>query len=147
VPWICSRHLLEQRLDVRAQELERPVAGLADEMKVPRMPVGMLEAEPPLPEIHLARDARLFHPLQGAVHRRPADLLILAADQIVEVVGGEVPFLPQEDVDDEIAFAGALAAGRPEAVEVGGRRFHRQLSAISYQLSAAARGRRDAESC
>jgi hypothetical protein len=32
-------------------------------------------------------------------------------------------FLPQEDIDDEIAFAGTLAAGGPKAVEVGGR-FH-----------------------
>jgi hypothetical protein len=33
-------------------------------------------------------------------------------------------FLAKEDIDDEIALAGTLAAGRPEAVEVGGRRFH-----------------------
>ena len=44
--------------------------------------------------------------------------VILAADQIDEIVGAEVPFLAQEDVDDEIALAGALAAGRPQPAEI-----------------------------
>ena len=44
---------------------------------------------------------------------------------IDEVVGAEVPFLTEEDVDDEVAFAGALAARGPEAVEIGWTQFHR----------------------
>ena len=36
-----------------------------------------------------------------------------------ELVGCEVTFLPEKDVDDEVALAGALAACRPQAVYVG----------------------------
>ena len=75
------RHFLEQRLDVRAQELERSVAAFADEMKVPGVTVGMLETESPFAEIDLARDPGVYHPLQGAVDGRAADALILLADQ------------------------------------------------------------------
>jgi len=45
--------------------------------------------------------------------------LVLTLDQVDEIVRGEMTFLPEEDVDDEIAFAGALAARGPEAVDVG----------------------------
>ena len=112
--------LLDQRLDVGAEELERLVAGLADQMEVPRMAVGVLEPEPALAEIDLARDAGIDHPLQRAVDRGPADALVLTADQIDELVGAEVPFLPQEDVDDEVALAGALAACGPQLSTSGG---------------------------
>ena len=90
-------------------------------MKVTRMAVRVLEAEPSLAEVHLARDSRVHHPLQRPVHGRAADPLIFAADQIEEVVGGEVALLSQEDVDDQVALAGPLAAGGAEALEVGGR--------------------------
>ena len=86
MPWICSTlcrggeiarrgDLLEQRFDVGAEELERSVAALADQMEVPRMPVRVLEAEPAFAEIDLARDPGVHHPLQRAVDRRPADAL------------------------------------------------------------------------
>ncbi len=113
----ARRHFFDQRFDVRAQELEAAVAGLADEMKVPRVTVGMLEAEAAFAEVDLARDARLDHPLQRAVDGGAADALIFAADQVDQVVGGEVAFLAQEDVDDEIALAGTLAAGRTQTVD------------------------------
>ena len=93
-------------------------------MKMPRMAIGVLEPEPPLAEVDLARDPRLLHPLQRAVDGGAADFLIFLADQIVQIVGGQMSFLAEEHIDDEIALAGAFAAGRPEAVEVGGRRFH-----------------------
>ena len=111
-------HLLEQRLDVRAEKLERPVAGLADQMEVPGMPVGMLEAEPAFAEVDLAGDAGVDHPLQRAVDGRAADSLILASDEVDEIVGGEVALLAEEDVDDQVALARALAAGWPKALEV-----------------------------
>ena len=88
------------------------------------MAVGVLEAEAALAEIDLAGDPGVDHPLQRAVDGRPADPLVLAADQLDELVGREVPFLPQEDVDDEVALAGALAACGPQAVDVGGRGVH-----------------------
>ena len=118
------RHFFEQPFDVRAQELERAVAGLADEMKVTGMTIGVFEPEPPFAKIDLARDPRLFHPLQRAVDGGAADFLIFPLDQVVQIIGRQMPFLAKKDIDDEIALAGTFAAGRPEAVEVGGRRFH-----------------------
>ena len=38
-------HLFDERLDVGAEELDGAVAGLADQMEVPRMTVGVLETE------------------------------------------------------------------------------------------------------
>ena len=55
---------------------------------------------------------------------RDNDAKIFPFDQIVQVIGRQMSFLAKEDIDDEIALAGAFAAGRPEAVEVCGRRFH-----------------------
>ena len=52
------RDFFDQRLDVGAEELEGAIAGLADEMKVARMAVGVLEAEAALAEVDLAGDAR-----------------------------------------------------------------------------------------
>ena len=83
--------LLDERLDVGAEELGRLVAGLADQMKVPRVPVRVLEPEAALAEVDLARDARVDHPLQRAVDRGAADALVLAARDVEEIVGAEVP--------------------------------------------------------
>ena len=63
---------------------------------------------------------------------------ILAADQVDEVVGGEVAFLAEEDVDDEVALAGALAAGRAQAVDVGGGGVH-DVSASLPAVSSSSR--------
>ena len=132
------RHLLDERLDVRAQELGRAVAGLADQVEVTRMPVGMLEAIPPLAKVHLARNARLDHPLQRPVDGRTADATVLAGDQVHEIVGADVPVLPQEDVDDEVALPRPLAPFGSQAVNESGGGLHGvQLSAISYQPSAS----------
>ena len=86
-------------------------------MKVARMPVGVLEAEAAFAEVDLARDARIDHPLQRAVDSGAADPLIFAADQVDEIVGGEVAFLAQEDIDDEVALAGTLAPGRTQTLD------------------------------
>ena len=112
--------LFDQRLDIGAEKLERLIAGLANQVKVARMAVRVLEAEAAFAEIHFAGDARIHHPLQRAVYRRAADAAIFLADQIDEVVGAEVPFLAQEGVNDEVALAGALAAGRAHAFDVDG---------------------------
>ena len=113
------RDFLDQRLDVRAEELVRAVAGLADQMKVPRMTVGVLEAEAAFAEIDLARDAGVDHPLQRAVDGGAADAVIFALDQIDEIVGAEVSLLAEEHVDDQIALARPLGAGRAEPIEIG----------------------------
>ena len=115
-----SSDLFDQRFDVGAEKLERLVAGLADEVEVARVPVRMLEPESAFAEIHLAGNPRVHHPLQGAVHGRPADAAIFLADQIDEVVCAEVPFLAEECVDDEIAFTGSFASSRAHAFNVNG---------------------------
>jgi hypothetical protein len=85
-----GRDLLDKRLDVGAQELERPVAGLADQMEMPWMPVRMLEPEAALAEIDFPGDSGVDHPLESPVDSRAADPLILALDQIDEIVGRQV---------------------------------------------------------
>ena len=87
-------------------------------MEVPRVPVGVFEAEPAFAEIDLAGDAGVDHPLQRAIDGRPADAMVFALDQIDQIVRAEVPFLFQEGVDDQIALARALGACRAQAVEV-----------------------------
>ena len=88
------------------------MTGLADQVEVPRLAVGVLEAEAAFAEVDLAGDAGVHHPLQRAVDGGAADAVIFAADEIDEIVGAQVPFLAQEHVDDLLALAGALAAGR-----------------------------------
>ena len=111
----------DQRLDVGAEKLERLVAGLADEMKVARVAVRVLETEAAFAEIDLAGDPRVHHPLQRAIDRGAADAAIFFADEIDEVVRAEVPLLAEERVDDEVPFAGALAASRAHAFDINGR--------------------------
>ena len=82
------------------------------------MTIGMLETELPFAEIDLAGDAGVHHPLERAVDGRAADPLILAPDEIDEIVGGEVTFLAKKDVDDQVALARPLAACWPKAIEV-----------------------------
>src|SRR5688572_5357321 len=77
---------------------------------MPRLAVRMLEPEAAFPEIDLARNSGVDHPLQRAVDGRPADSLIFAADDVDEIVGAEMAFVTKEDVDDLFALAGALAA-------------------------------------
>ena len=114
----CRRHFLDQRLDIGAEKLERLVAGLANQVEVPRVAVGVFEPEPSFAEVDLPSDTRIHHPLEGAVHRRPADTAIFFADQIDKVVGTEVTFLTEEGVDDEIAFAGSLASSRAHPLDI-----------------------------
>ena len=88
-------------------------------MKVPRMAVGMLEPKSPFAEVHLTRDAGIHHPLQRAVDGRPTQAVIFALDEIDEVVGAQVSLLTKEHVDDEVALARPLGAGRSQAIEIG----------------------------
>ena len=79
-------------------------------MEMARLTVRVLETEPPFTEVHLAGDAGVHHPLQRAVDRGPADPMVFLADEVDQIVGAEVAFLAQEDVDDLLALARALAA-------------------------------------
>ena len=44
---------------------------------------------------------------------------IFAADEIAQIVRAQMPFLAQEDVQDAVALARALAAGRAQTGEIG----------------------------
>src|SRR5437762_13545687 len=87
-------------------------------MEVTRLPVGMLEAEPPFAEIDLAGDPGVHHPLQRAVDGGAADPLIFAADEIDEVVGAEVSFLAQEYGDDLVPLAGPFTTIRLQPAQI-----------------------------
>ena len=89
------------------------LAALADEMEMTRVTIGVFEAESALAKVDFPRDARVDHPVQGAVNGRAADPAVLRANEIDELVGSEVSFLTKEHVHDEIAFARAAAAGGP----------------------------------
>jgi len=84
----------------------------------------VLEPKPPVTEIDLAGDFSINHPLQRAVDGGAADLLVLLTHQVDQVVGTEMAVLAQENADDQIAFTGALSAGRPKAIEVGRLSIH-----------------------
>jgi hypothetical protein len=124
----CRGDLFEQRLDVRAQKLRRRMAGRADEMKVPRVAVRRLEARAPFAEVDLACNAGTDQPLQRAVDRRTADARRLAADEIEQIVGADVPLLTEEHLQHPVAFAGALAPRGTQRGEV------RELSIQSSRL-------------
>ena len=113
------RDLLDQPLDVGAQELGRAVAALADEVEVPGMPERVLEAEPALAEVHLARDAGVHHPLQRAVDGGAADARVFAVDERHQVVGAQVPFVLEEDAEDALPLGGASPACGMQAGNVG----------------------------
>jgi hypothetical protein len=76
-------------------------------MKVARMAVRRLEARTPFAEVDLAGHAGADHPLQGAVHGSPPDARGLLPDEIEQIVGADMAFLAQENLED------AIALGRP----------------------------------
>ena len=94
------------------------------------MPVRVLEAQASFAEVHLSRDTCVLHPLQGAVHRGTADPLVFFADEIDEIVGAQVSLLAEEHADDEVALAGAFAAGRAHAIEVESLHARRNYSTL-----------------
>ena len=114
-------NLLDERFDVRAQELGRTMAHVADEMEMPWMPVGRFESRATFAEIDLAGDAGVDHPLQRAVDRGAADPRVFLVDEIAQIIRAQMTLLAQKEVQDAVAFAGTLAAGRAEAGEIQGR--------------------------
>ena len=74
-------------------------------MEMSGLTIGVLEPESPLAEIDLAGDARINHPLQRAIHRCTADAVIVTSNEIDQIVGAEMTFLSQEDVDNLLALA------------------------------------------
>ena len=96
----------------------------ADEMKVPWMMIRRLEAGPPFAEVDLTGEAGIHHPLQRSIHRRATDLRIFAVNEIREIIGGEMTFLPDENVQNAVALTGALAAGRKKGGKIGKGAIH-----------------------
>jgi hypothetical protein len=94
------------------------MTGFANEMEVPRLTIRMLETESAFAEIDLASNASVHHPLQGAIDGGAADAMVFFANQIDEIVGAEMTFLTQEDVDNLLPLTGALAARRRQSAEI-----------------------------
>ena len=80
-------------------------------MKVARVAERRLEARAAVAEVDLPGNARADHPLKGPVDRGAADPGRLAVHVFEEIVGAEMAFLAEEDVQDAIALRGAFAAG------------------------------------
>ena len=78
-------------------------------------------------KVDLAGDVGVHHPLQRPVNRGAADARLGAADKIEEVVGAEVPLLLQEQIEDALPLAGALASGRTQRGVVGEGTIHGEL--------------------
>ena len=104
-------------------------------MKMARLTVRVLETESPLAEVHLAGDAGVHHPLQRAVDRGPADAMVVAPDEIDQIVRAQVPFLAEEDVDNLLPLARALAPERFKAREIGQGLRHAGLGEMAGQES------------
>ena len=89
---------------------------------MPGMAIGRLEPRPAFAEVDLAGDAGADHPLERAVDGRAADPGILLPDQIEQIVGAEMPLLPQEDVRMRSRLLERLPpAGRRLAISGSGR--------------------------
>jgi hypothetical protein len=82
-------------------------------MKVARMPVRVLEAESSLAEVDLPGNAGFDHPLQRPIDRGSADAGVFVANQVDQFLCGKVPFLAQEDLDDEVTLGGSASTRRP----------------------------------
>jgi hypothetical protein len=126
-----GRNFFDQCLDIGAEKFVRAIAALADQVKVPRMAIGMFETKPTLTKVDLARDARIDHPLQRAIDGGAADAVIFAFDETDQIVSTEVPLLAEENVDDLVAFAGALGSSGPQPVDVRNGNRH----SISYRVA------------
>lgn len=120
---------LDKGFDVRAQELGRSIARLADEMKVPGMAIGMLETESPLAEVDLPGNPGVDHPLERSIDGGPADPLIFAANEVNEVIGAEVTLLAHEHIDNLFPLTRPFAAGRLERQKVRKRQGHNRQNA------------------
>ena len=79
---------------------------------MPRMAKRRLESRPALAEVNLVGDSGSDHPLKRPVDRGTADPRILVADEIVQLVRRDVPFLAQKDIEYAIALARPLPASR-----------------------------------
>jgi hypothetical protein len=87
-------------------------------MKVAGMTQGRLESRASLAEVDLVREAGGDHPLQCAVDGRAANPGIFLPNEIVQLVGGQMASMPQEDIQDTVALTRALSSGRAKARKI-----------------------------
>ena len=102
----------------------------------------MLEPESAFTKVDAARDTGIDHPLQRPVDRRAADATVFLPHQVDEIVGAEVPFLAQEDSDNLLALARALAASRLQLAEIRKSSGHSSANREGRLLRRAAGCRR-----
>jgi len=87
-------------------------------MEMAGLPVRVLEPEAAFAEIDFAGDTRVHHPLQGAVDGGAADAVVVLANEVEQIVGAQVSFLAQEDIQNLLALAGSLTASGFQIVNV-----------------------------
>ncbi len=91
---------------------------------MPGMAIGGFEPRAALPEIDLARETGVDHPLKRPVDGRAANPRLFAADEIEQVVGAQMPFLAQERPENPIALGRAFAACGTQAGKIGKGTIH-----------------------
>jgi hypothetical protein len=97
------------------------MAHVANEMEMSGMTVGRFEPGTTFAEIDLAGDSGVDHPLQRPVNGGATDPRVFFVDQVAQIICAQMTLLAQKEVQDAVAFAGALAAGRAEARKIQGR--------------------------
>jgi len=96
---------------------------------------GELVPAPAVAEIHLLKDPKLGKEVQGAIHRRKADLGVALADDIIDVIGAQVLFsVIQERPQDHLALGSELvvllAQSLTDLLELG---LHIDLSPLAVR--------------
>src|SRR5262245_8320257 len=114
---IALHDVLLRLLDHRALELHDLAAARAHQMIV--VLVLDLEARDTVVEVAFARETGLTEQLHGAIHRRIADVRVLLADALVELLARDVTLHAEEDLEDGLALTRVLEV---VVLEVAGER-------------------------
>ena len=84
------------------------------------MPVRRFESRTTFAKIDLAGDSSVDHPLERSVHRGATDPRVFLVDEVAQIICAQMTLLAQKEIQDAVAFAGTLAAGRAEAGKIQG---------------------------
>src|SRR5262245_2493564 len=114
---IALHDVLLRLLDHRALELHDLPAARAHQMVV--VLVLDLEAGDTVVEVAFARETGLAEQLHRAIHGRIADVRILLADALVELLARDVPLHAEEDLEDGLTLTRVLEI---VALEIAGER-------------------------
>src|SRR5262249_8288521 len=111
---VALHDVLLRLFDHRALEFDDAPAARADQMVV--VLLLDLEARDAVVEVALARDAGFAQQLHGAIDGGVADLRVLLAHPLIQLLAGDVSLDPEEDLEDRLALLGVLEVVIPEIV-------------------------------